>query len=230
LKLSTKDKAMRLLSTNASKAFTQILPSLAFLAGWMVVAPFASADSWSNVVQIEEHWELQIAQPESDLSAPQTTMVMSPIADLSGIHFLFVLNHVNAPGFEAGGMHAQYWDGDNLVQEAIAGENGALESNGETIRWVQRMTIEDGTLTFEVVNGQSDTWGSFGSGDLSFSVPTSLTKLNGYLPGVSIGESQVSYAENRVTTLVLTKLRWVKANGQSFELNSPIPVDTSLDE
>ena len=149
---------------------------------------------------------------------------------MSGIHFLFILNHVNAPGFEAGGMQAQYWDGDNLVQEAIAGENGALESNGETIRWVQRMTIEDGTLTFEVINGESETWGSFGGGDLSFSVPTSLNKLNGYLPGVSIGESQVSYAENRVTSLVLTKLRWVKANGQAFEQNAPIPVDTSLDE
>jgi hypothetical protein len=140
------------------------------------------------------------------------------------------LNHVNAPGFEAGGLHAQYWDGDNLVQDAIANEFGALGNSGETIRWVQRMTIQDGTLTFEVLNGESSTWGTFGGAELSFSVPTSLSKLNNYLPGVSIGESQVSYAENRVTSLILTKLRWVKANGQEFEQNAPIPVDTSLDE
>jgi hypothetical protein len=207
-----------------------MLPGLILFAVCVVATSSASAQIFPSVVQIEEHWELQIAQPEGDISAPQTTMVMSPIADLSDVHFLFVLNHVNAPGFEAGGMHAQYWDGDNLVQEAIAGETGALESSGEVIRWVQRMTIADGVLTFEVVNGESDTWGAFGGGDLSFSVPTSLTKLNGYLPGLSIGESQVSYAENRVTSLVLTKLRWVKSNGQEFEQNAPIPVDTSLDE
>ena len=79
------------------------------------------------------------------------------------------------------------------------------------------MTVDNGALTFEVINGESDTWGQFGGGDLTFSVPTSLNKLNGYQPAVSIGESQVSYAENRVTSLVLTKLRWVKAKGQTFE-------------
>jgi hypothetical protein len=190
----------------------------------------ASAQSFSNVVEIEEHWELKIAQPETDRSAPQVAMVMSPIADLSEVHFLFTLNHVSAPGFESGGLQAQYWDGDYLVQDAIGSEVGTLGQTDEVITWVQRLKIVDGTLTFEVVNGQSDTWGQFGGEDLSFSVPTSLNKLNGYKPAVSIGESQVSYAENRVTSLVLKKLRWVKENGQVFEQNAPIPVDTSLDE
>jgi hypothetical protein len=221
---------MRLLRANAAATFTQVLRGLALLAVGFVAAVPASAQTLTNVVQIEEHWELQVAQPEEDLSAPQTTMVMSPISDLSGEHFLFVLNHVNAPGFESGGMQAQYWDGDNLVSEAIASETATLANAGETIRWVQRMTVDNGTLTFEVVNGESGTWGQFGGADLSFSVPTSLNKLNSYLPGVSIAESQVSYAENRVTSLVLTKLRWVKSNGQTFEYNAPIPVDVSLDE
>ena len=103
---------MRRLRANTAKASALILPGLILFAVCVVATSSASAQSFSNVVQIEEHWELQIAQPKSDLSAPQTTMVMSPIGDLSGIHFLFILNHVNAPGFEAGGMHAQYWDGD----------------------------------------------------------------------------------------------------------------------
>jgi hypothetical protein len=149
---------------------------------------------------------------------------------LSEVHFLFTLNHVSAPGFESGGLQAQYWDGDDLVLDAIGSEVGTLAQADEVITWVQRLKIVDGALTFEVVNGQSATWGEFGGEDLSFSVPTSLNKLNGYKPGVSIGESQVSYAENRVTSLVLTKLRWVKDNGQEFEQNAPIPVDTSLDE
>ena len=123
---------MRLLKANTATMSAMILPGLMLFAVLVVATSSASAQSFANVVQIEEHWELQIAQPESDISAPQTTMVMSPIADLSGLHFLFVLNHVNGPGFEAGGMQAQYWDGDNLVQEAIAGETGELESTGES--------------------------------------------------------------------------------------------------
>ena len=221
---------MRLLRANAAATTTRSLQGLALLAVSFVATVPASAQTLSNVVQIEEHWELQVAQPEEDLSAPQTTMVMSPIGDLSDAHFLFILNHVNAPGFESGGMQAQYWDGDNLVSEAVASETATLATSGETIRWVQRMTVNDGTLTFEVINGESGTWGQFGGAELSFSVPTSLNKLNGYSTGVSIGESQVSYAENRVTSLVLTKLRWTKANGQTFEYNAPIPVDVSLDE
>jgi hypothetical protein len=182
------------------------------------------------VVHIEEHWELQVAQPDADVSAPQTTMVMSPTGDLADVHFLFILNHVNAPGFEAGGLQAQYWDGDNLVQDAVASEIGALDNSGEVIRWVQTLTLADGNLNFSVSNGNSETWGQFGDGDLSFSVPTSLTKLNSYVPGLSLGESQVSYAENRVTSLVLTKLVWIKDDGQVFEQNAPVPIDISLDD
>jgi hypothetical protein len=193
---------------------------------------FNATSTWGqgNVVHIEEHWELQVAQPDDAVSAPQTTMVMSPTGDLADVHFLFILNHVNAPGFEAGGLQAQYWDGDNLVQDAVASEIGALDNTGEVIRWVQTLTIADGNLNFSVSNGSSETWGQFGDGDLSFSVPTSLTKLNSYVPGLSLGESQVSYAENRVTSLVLTKLVWIKDNGQVYEQNAPIPIDISLDD
>jgi hypothetical protein len=200
-----------------------------FAVGLLVATP-AAADAFANVVEIEEYWELQVAGPETALSAPQITMVMSPTADLGDVHFLFVLNHVNAPGFEAGGLQAQLWDGDDLVQDAVAAEVGALSHTGEVVRWVQRLSLADGTLTFQVLDGESETWGEFGGDDLSFSIPTSLNRLNGYKPAVSIGESQVSYAENRVTSLVLTKLRWIKDNGQVYEQNAPIPVDTSLDE
>ena len=221
---------MRLQRPNAALTSALTLAGLILFAVCVVATAPASAQTLSNVVQIEEHWELQIAQPDMDRSAPQTTMVMSPTADLGEIHFLFTLNHVSAPGFEAGGLQAELWDGDNMVDETVASEIGALGHADEVIRWVQRLSLVDGTLTFEVLNGESETWGQFGSEDLSFSVPTSLIRLNAYKPAVSIGESQVSYAENRVVSLVLTKLRWVKDNGQVHEQNAPIPVDTSLDE
>jgi hypothetical protein len=91
------------------------------------------------------------------------------------------------------------------------------------------MTVANGTLTFQIADGQSFTWGDFGGSDLTISVPTSLSRLNWYKPSVSLNESQVSYAENRVVSLVLTKLVWIKDNGQVYEQNAPIPIDTSLE-
>jgi hypothetical protein len=54
--------------------------------------------------------------------------------------------------------------------------------------------------------------------------------LNSYRPAVSLGESQVSYAENRVGSLVLTKLVWVTEDGTVHEQNAPIPIDTTVGE
>jgi hypothetical protein len=195
------------------------------LIGW------GATPSWgqSDVVQIEEHWELRISQPDPDRSAPQTTMVMSPTGDLSGVHFLFTLNHVGVPAFEAGGLQVQLWDGVDLVDESVANETGTLHHNEEVIRWTQRLTLNEGTLDFRVVDGESESWDEFGGDDLSFSVPTALTRLNSYKPAVSLTESQVSYAENRVVSLILTKLVWVTDDGQVHEQNAPIPIDTSLD-
>lgn len=196
------------------------------------MACFAAWPVWAdgNVVQVEEFWELRVSQPDPDRSAPQTTMVMSPVDGLSGSHFLFTLNHVTAPGFEAGGLQVQQWDGADQVQECVASEIGALSHNEEVVTWTQRLTLTDGTLKFEVVDGESETWGSFGDGELALTTPTTLNRLNNYRPAVSLSESQVSYAENRVISLVLTKLRWIKDNGQVHEQNAPIPIDTSLDE
>lgn len=190
-----------------------------------------SATAWAespSVVAVEEHWELCLGEPDADRSAPQTTMVLSPDGDLEGVQFLFTLNHVTAPEYEPGGMQVQIWDGDHL-EESAAAETGALAYNQETVRWVQRLSLENETLTFQVVDGESETWGGFGGGQLSLSLTTSLTSLNGYKPGVSLTESQVGYAENRVVSLILTKLVWTTDDGEVHEMNAPIAVDTSLD-
>ena len=96
------------------------------------------------------------------------------------------------------------------------------------MHWAQRLSLSDGSLTFEVVDGESQTWNTFGGEDLSLSASTSLTSLDGYHPGLSISESQVGFAENRVTSLTLTKLIWVTEDGVVHEHDAPIPIDTSL--
>ena len=194
----------------------------------LTIAVPAWADS-PRVVSVEEHWELRLGEPDPDRSAPQTTMVHSPDGDLDDVHFLFTINHSTVPEYEPGGLQVQLWDNDQLVDSSSVG-GGTLSFNEEVVTWVQRLSIENETLKFQVRDGESETWGQFGGDDLTLTTATSLYSLNGYRPGVSISESQVSYAENRVGSLTLTKLVWITDDGEVHELNAPIAVDTSLDQ
>lgn len=201
---------------------------------WLVcgIAWLVSTPVWADpprVVSVEEHWELHVSQPDPDRSAPQTTMVMSPTDDLDGNYFLFTLNHSTVPHYRAGGLQTQHWDGSTLVDNQVAEAGHALAHNDEVVTWVQRLSLEDGTLTFQVVSGASETWGSFGGEDLALSVATSLNGLNGYRPSVSLTESEVGYADNRVVSLVLKKLVWVTDDGAVHVQNAPIAIDTTLD-
>jgi hypothetical protein len=193
-----------------------------------LMASAALADS-SRVISVEEHWELRISQPDFDRSAPQTTMVMSPTDNLDGLHLLFTLNHATVPEYAAGGVQVQLWNGGELVGSHSAHSGTALDHSAEVVTWTQKISLQDGQLTFQVRDGASETWGAFGGDELSLSAATSLSALNGYRPSVSLTESQVGYAENRVESLTLTKLVWVTEDGQIHEQNAPIPIDTSLD-
>ena len=123
--------------------------SLGILCGLAMLSA-GPVSAQSRVVRVEEHWELKLAQPDSDLSAPQTTMVLSPDGDLEGVHFQFTLNHVTVPQYQPGGMQVQLWDGDQLIEESAAHEAGTLRYADETIHWVQRVSLENDSLTFEV--------------------------------------------------------------------------------
>jgi hypothetical protein len=83
---------------------------------------------------------------------------------------------------------------------------------------------------FEVSDGHSDSWGSFGDeGRLRLTMETTLENLNDYRPATSLQESGVSFAGNRVRSLTLTKLRWIDSDGNVYELTAPIDVDADLD-
>src|SRR5262245_45830110 len=121
------------------------LAQLTLVCGIVVCAAQGVLAEPSHVVAIEEHWELQLGQPDADTSAPQTTMVVSPDGNVDGMHFLFTLNHVSAPDYQPGGMQVQLWDGEHLVSSAAA-ESGAFSHDSEVVRWVQRLSLEDHTL------------------------------------------------------------------------------------
>jgi hypothetical protein len=72
---------------------------------------------------------------------------------------------------------------------------------------------------FEVSDGSSQTWGAFGGeGYLRAAVATDLTDLGGYDPGVSVENSGVGFAGNRVASLVLKRVRLYTAVGLLAEV------------
>ncbi len=186
----------------------------------------------ADVVKIEEHWSVQVGGPEPDRCAPQVTMVMSPSGGTSGDYFMTTLNHHGMPDFCAGGLEVQHWRNDDFIASKQHGSNEKLHHDNETISWVQRMTLPQGstTLTFEVDGGTSETWGNFGAaGQLRVQTETSLTRLNDYEPVVSLTESGIGFAGNRVGSLTLTKLVWWTDDGERHELVAPIDIDTDID-
>jgi len=193
----------------------------------MLAPPNACAQ---DVVKIEEHWELTVGLPDTERCAPQVTLVMSPENGLENDYFLFLINYSTIPEFSAGGLQLQHWKGEQPVATVGSTNVSALHHQEERITWTQKLTIEDGVLTLDIENGQSQTWGSFGNGGiLRFSIPTSLTRLNEYQPRISIEQSGIGYAGNRVSSLVLRKLAWAMSDGQEYELVSPIDIDTDID-
>ncbi len=195
--------------------------------GWIATA--TTSLQAANIVSIEEHWELSVGQPTPERSSPQASMVMSPRLDLSGTFFIFTLNHKSLPEFSPGGMQVQQWESDALRDIHSGPQEGTLNQEAEVITWTQRMEVVNGLLTFEIVDGSSATWSSFGGeGYLKLTTATTLDNLNGYRVANSLGESEVGYAGNRVESLVLRKLRWITDDGIVHELVSPIAIGTEL--
>jgi hypothetical protein len=181
-------------------------------------------------VAIEEHWELEVGQPDAGSSGPQVCMVMSPSEDLTSDYFILTINHHSEPEYIPGGIQVQQWYGDEMLASKVGPQEGTLHHSDEIVRWVQRTAIADGKLTFEILDGQSTSWGAFGGqGHLRFSINTHLATLNGYRPAVSLGDSGVSFGGNRVRSLTLTKIRWFDSAGNAYELNAPIDIDADLD-
>lgn len=194
--------------------------ALALLASWFLwtgLAEKASADT-STVVRVEEEWELVVATPDPNTDAPQVSCVISPEGNVGSVHAAFEVNYQSMPDFVAGGLQLQIWNDEQPLASRKFPNGSVMNQLGETICWTQSVQLADGQLTFEIIQGTSATWGNFGGqGYLKATVPTSLANLNGYSPAVSISNSGVGYAANRVQSLVLRKVRLFTSTGQVLE-------------
>jgi hypothetical protein len=167
-----------------------------------------------DVVQVEEDWQLVVASPDPDNFAPQVTCTMSPGVDLGSYYGVFDLNLRNLPSYEAGGMQLQIWSAGAPVDTKRSNTGTLLQNANETITWTQRMALSDGQLSYSIVNGNSLTWGTFGNGNsILLQVSTDLANLNAYDPSVSLANSGIGYASNRVATLAVVGIRLYSSAG-----------------
>ena len=198
------------------------LLALCCVVAW---AGIAAGDSDATIVAVEEDWELVIATPDPDTSGPQAICTMSPQGNMWGLYCTLELNHQTVPDFSPGGLQFELWWGETLITERRAPTQAVLSQAGEVIRWTQKIELAEGMLNMEIVNGSSTTWGSFGGqGYLKAVVPVYLQSLSGYDPAVSVQNSGINYAANRVQSLVLKRVRLITADGTVLEDDTLRPV------
>jgi hypothetical protein len=188
---------------------------------------WADGSSGVDVYRVEEDWQLVVNEPDPTDNGPQVTCTISP-ADMDTAYCAFDLNYHTQPDYVAGGMQIHTWDPLDPVEYSNAADSGVMATPGETVTWTQAMTWKNSTINFQVSNGQSQTWGTFGGhsdseeGQLFLSLPTSLSNLNSYSPDVSLNNSGVSFASNLVGSLTLVAVRWYDANGNLIkEITTP---------
>jgi hypothetical protein len=199
------------------------------LGGVVAVAAIAAAVSGdglraqgggSDVYRIEEDWELVVGDPDYILDGPQVTCTISPL-DMGTAYCAFDLNYHTQPDYQAGGLQVHTWDPSDPIEYADSTHTGVMATSNETVTWTQTMTLDpnQNTITFQVINGQSQTWGNFGGhkngnwSHLTLSINTALANLNGYTSDVSLDNSGVSFASNLVVSQTLVGVRYYDING-----------------
>lgn len=200
------------------------------LSALITAGTLAAQTASSDVYRVEEDWQLVVGDPEVDNNGPQVTCTISP-ADMNTAFCAFDINYHTQPDYQPGGLQIHTWDPTDPASVASAGQNGQMSTVGETVTWTQSMSLRDGTITFRILNGNSQTWGNFGGsnegndsdgGEMSLSLPTSLPNLDQYSPQVSLDNSGVCFASNLVNSLTLVAVRYYDANGKLlYQITNP---------
>src|SRR5262245_5177887 len=110
------------------------------------------------VTHIEEDWELVLNEPNNSKDSPQFHTVMSPVGNLDGFFAQVVWNYRELPDFQAGGLQLQSWNGEDLLRTRTVSTR-ELSTSAESITWTQSLDTDGSTLSFELKDGESTTWG-----------------------------------------------------------------------
>ena len=172
--------------------------------------------STSPVIRVEEDWKLVVREPDAERGLPQFVNVISPIGSV-GIRFgVFELNCRSEPDYAAGGLQIQSWFGNSLTHQHNSPKQATLFKPGEVIEYTVAMYLQDGKLQYEIINGESETWGSFGGqGYLKITENTRLTNLALYDPSISLANSRLLGGAHRMECAHLKAVRRFRADGTS---------------
>lgn len=185
---------------------------LSALLGAFGAAPAAYG---TDIIRVEEDWRIEVGTPSPNEHAPQVVTVMSPLGHLDGPYAIFELNHSTLPDFSAGGMQLQKWYHETNFGYRNFPNGNRLTVENEVIEFTTRMEILDGDLLFEIRDGSSQTWKSFGGqGYLKIRYNfLPVNNLNAYKPDVSTKNSRIGFASHRVRKLVLKEVRYYTSEG-----------------
>jgi hypothetical protein len=198
----------RLFNTISGFASWKQIAAAACLIG-LTAAPARADDDHDHIVRVEEDWVLEILSPDGGESSPQLITAMSSTNQLADVHALFELNHRTLPDFTAGGMGLQLWSGDTNLDQRPTPKTEALHHANETIHFTMCLEIKDGNVEFEVRDGSSTSWGTFGGqGYLKTSASTTQNHLTLYSPTVSVKNSRVGFAKHRVKRFGILRVRY----------------------
>jgi hypothetical protein len=174
-----------------------------------------------DLVHVEEDWELVVGDPDANTAGPQVICTMSPFADINDTYFTFEINHQSVPYWAPGGLTLHQWTGESLTQSMNRTDRSVMQTSNETVTWTQALDVQNGTLTFQVKNGHSATWGDFGkSSHFRVQANSGVNNLNSYTPDVSASRSGVAFAANRVTSLRILRVRGTLSDGTTATDNT----------
>jgi len=193
----------------------QWIARLVPLAAVVAIVSMASAAPAQDVIKVEEDWELALGNPDQLVCGPQIVTTMSPFANINDAYFTLEINHRSAPYWTPGGISMHLWSGAWRISSYDRADRTVMDTDNEVVTWTQQLYVENGNrLVFEVVDGHSTTWGSFGfSGMFKVNTNWGVNNINSYTPGLSIAESGVPYAGNRVHSLKIKEVRLHLSDG-----------------
>ena len=180
-------------------------------------ADIAFGQEGPALTRIEEDWVVAIVEPNSEITAPQFTSVMTPDHNDQTTYFTVEFNHSTSPEFTAGGIQLQTWTDDTQDDASPRLSNNTLSVNDEKIRWTQYMEIKGENLEFGLSSLHSSTWHGQDLSNANLTVhSTPLSSLNNYRISNSVDSSGVGYSANRVENMILLEVR-VYAGNQLVE-------------
>lgn len=214
--MSNKQSLSRFDRRTACRRLAGLVGSLPLAASWLTAIQPVFADSYGangNTIRVEEDWYVKIGTPDPNSDSPQITSVIAPSWSLLGKYAVFDLNCATQPGFSSGGVQLQLWQDDYILQTKSNTNWDSLRFVDEEVRYTSALSIQDEKLTFEIINGSSQTWGTFGTGEIKLQVSTWRNNLNQYNPEFSVENSRIGFASHRVRRFILERVRYYSSNG-----------------